>query len=233
MRQRGFTLVELVVVIGVILLLAGLTLSVGVVVVEQSERRQTEAVVHLLGAAVSEWERLADRKVTWGNGAAYEVHPEPETEFVFTISEILGVISRPPEVQKILAQIDPDFLYRYETTPPPWIDTPDEQAQLSRFFGSLTVLDAWGTPIYATHPGSPAPPGTEYVDSDGTIRTLNEYYYGIAPNRQIVFISAGPDGLFGLPEEFGTLGEGAAEAQAKARLDNTYSAPVTFVTYDY
>ncbi len=232
MRQRGFTLVELVVVIGVILLLAGLTLSVGVVVVEQSERRQTETVVQLLGAAVAEWERLADRKLMWGSGTAFEVHPE--TALVFTITEVLDVISRPPEVQKILAQIDPDFLYRYELTPPRWIDAPDEQSDYNGFVGSLTVLDAWGTPIYATHPGRPFDLAyDEGPDPDGTNTTYNESQYGVAPNRQIVFVSAGPDRLFGIAGEFDTLGEGEAAARAEARRDNTYSAPVTFVTYDY
>ena len=62
----GFTLVEMVIVIGVIILLAALTLSVSVAVVEGSEVRQTENTIRLLTAALQEWEAQADRKVSYG-----------------------------------------------------------------------------------------------------------------------------------------------------------------------
>ena len=38
------------------------------------------------------------------------------------------------------------------------------------FVGAVTVLDAWGTPIYATHPGRPYRPGVDdmiHQDDDG------------------------------------------------------------------
>ncbi|MHC5015700.1 MAG: type II secretion system protein [Planctomycetota bacterium] len=59
---KGFTLVEMVIVIGVIILLAALTLSVSVAVVEGSEVRQTENTIRLLTAAIQEWEAQADRQ---------------------------------------------------------------------------------------------------------------------------------------------------------------------------
>ncbi len=96
----------------------------------------------------------------------------------------------------------------------------------------MTVLDAWGTPIYATHPGSlwtttPLVPFYQKErDPDGTIRTYNEEQYGIAPHRSIVFVSAGPDQRFGLTDEFPPQ---ETEAILEARIDNIYSVPVSFV----
>ena len=62
----AFTLVEMVIVIGVIILLAALTLAVSVAVVEGSEVRQTESTMQLLDTALREWEALSDRKITYG-----------------------------------------------------------------------------------------------------------------------------------------------------------------------
>ena len=96
--------------------------------------------------------------------------------------------------------------------------------QLPEFDGGITILDAWGTPIYSTHPGAPAAPGVQPVDADGTERTLNESYYGIARNRRVCFVSAGPDRLFGLYWEFtGLTGPELEEAIAEAMKDNIYS----------
>ena len=54
-RSPGFTLIELVVVISIILLLVGLTMSVGLAVRSKSETRQTENVLILLDQAVKQW----------------------------------------------------------------------------------------------------------------------------------------------------------------------------------
>lgn len=244
---RAFTLVELMVVMGIIVLLAGLTLSVGSAIVEQSERRQTAALLKLLDTATQEWELASDRKLTWWDPihdeqdtrSRAEVHGD--TSDVLIITEILDVIGRTGSAQSILARIDPAFVYTYDASAwPDWIDSPQARAQVeNRFAGSVTILDAWGKPIYATHPGRPVLPAdyehaNEYgyslhPDDDGTIRTYNEVNYGIAPNRRVVYVSAGPDGLFGLEAEFLELnGQEQKRAQSKARQDNVYSAPVTF-----
>ncbi len=234
--RGGFTLVEVVVVIGIILFLVGLTLSVSVAVIEKSEIQQTETVLQILDTAVKEWELTADRKLSWGTdgnplGSVYDVHPIPTTLEVFVISEILNTVIRPASVKQAIAQIDPDFVHTYEPGPPypPWIDEPLEEQQHARFVGSLTILDAWGTPIYATHPGSVdaiSPP----ANPDGTIQTYNEFTYGVAQNRQSVFVSAGPDQLFGLPNEFAP-GIDLEEAVREARADNIFSTSVVFVLF--
>ena len=225
---RGFSLVELTVVIGIVVLLAGLTISAGTAVVRNAEHRATETALVQLDAAVREWELLADRKLTWAEpGEQAEVHAV--TPEVLIITEILDVVTRNAASRDLIAHIDPDLVYRYEDDTAPWLSSPMEMSEVNdRFIGSLTVLDAWGTPVYATHPGRAwVPDDGPDRDDDGTIRTRNEKDYGISPNRRIVFVSAGPDQRFGLPAEFYPLD---MQAMREARLDNIYSIPVTFHT---
>ena len=234
---RGFSLVELTVVIGIVVLPAGLTLSATTAVVRNAEQRTTETVLRQLDTAIGEWELQADRKLSWWQAyydrpdsyAGSDVHST--TREVLIVTEILGAISHTEAVQQILSQIDPPLVYQYRDDTAPWLDGPEKYQVNNRFIGGLTVLDAWGTPIYATHPGSlwtttPLVPFYQTErDPDGTIRTYNEEQYGIAPNRRIVFVSAGPDQRFGLPSEFSPLD---MQARHDARLDNIYSIPVTF-----
>ncbi|MCH8166144.1 MAG: prepilin-type N-terminal cleavage/methylation domain-containing protein [Planctomycetes bacterium] len=240
--RGGFTLVEVVVVIGIILFLVGLTLSVSVSVIERSEIQQTETVLQILDTAVQEWELLAERKLSWwewgdspsGGDQWSQADIHADTEEVFIITEVLETIARSSQVKQIIAQVGPELFYTYQLSIyPEWIDAPqEEQQQDALFVGGQTILDAWGTPIYATHPGRLFNSGTDPgdPDPDGTIQTYNEYSYGAAPNRQLVFVSAGPDQLFGLPAEFG-LGSDLEAAIRQARADNIFSTSVKFVLY--
>ena len=229
--RAGFTLIELVVVIGIMLLLLGLTLSVGVAVRTQSEIRETENILRLLDTAMQEWERQADRQLTWWQYPPadlairdrFDIHSNTAEELI--ISEMLDVIGRPSQIKQIIAQIAPDFLYTYqEGVVPPWIEDQDVP-QLQNFLGSITVLDAWGWPIYATHPGrlwkdsDDVPPYVFPQNDDGTIQTYNEGTYGVSPNRQVIFVSAGPDGQFGDMRDVDS-------PAFKLTKDNVYSHPV-------
>ena len=110
----------MVIVIGVIILLAALTLSVSVAVVEGSEVRQTENTIRLLTAAIQEWEAQADRRVTYGIEMT-----SPTTEMCMRSSSqtrpipircsrmhasppgsCFQIIGRPASVKQILAQVD-------------------------------------------------------------------------------------------------------------------------------
>ena len=65
-RSRpAFTLVEMTIVIGIVVLLAGLTLAVSVSVVQGSEMRQTKLTIQLLDTAIQDWELQADRRVSY------------------------------------------------------------------------------------------------------------------------------------------------------------------------
>ncbi|MCZ6734837.1 MAG: hypothetical protein O7C65_03495 [Planctomycetota bacterium] len=220
-------------VIGIIILMVALTISVGVVVVEGSEVRQTETVLRQLDTALQEWQTHADRRVTWGEndtppGAVYDM--QWDTTHVFRITELLNTIARSSNIQNIVAGIDPDFVHTYRVENyPEWIESADESEMDSMWavdIGAdslgLAILDAWGQPFRIVHPGCVNGSAgcvtitTGAVDADGTVRTGIEIEYGIAKNRQILFVSAGPDG------EFGDLDATDADLLAQTK-DNIYS----------
>jgi type II secretory pathway pseudopilin PulG len=221
----GFTLVELVIVIGIIIILLALTIGVARIVQAQSEVRDTRNTLTLLESALDEWAAVSDRALTWGTdnlpiGAIYDVRPE--TTEVFTISELLDTLRKPASVQAILARIEPDFVRTYQGGMLfDWLTTA-ERSEMNNRWGvnhspsptvaasssslppSLAILDAWERPIRAVHPGrvfnSAAAiglPDSGVADEDGTIRTARENAYGIARGRKVYFVSSGPDGVFG------------------------------------
>ncbi len=61
--RRAFTLLELVIVLGIILLLMGLVLGVGSIVLRQSEDRQIRATMAIVDAALVEFEQQAGREM--------------------------------------------------------------------------------------------------------------------------------------------------------------------------
>ena len=207
-RSPAFTLIELVVVISIILLLVGLTMSVGLAVRSQSETRQTENVLILLDQAVKQWQIAADRQLSWGtNGmpvnAVYDVEGDIQgsSSAEEQLVQLLSRIRTNSAAREVLAQIDDDFLLQEK-------DDNDELV--------MRLVDAWGKRICLLHPGRlPDPdnyPGETVGDIDGTIRTNHENTFGVALNRILLFVSAGPDG------EFGNL-----ESNPDPAADNVYS----------
>lgn len=226
-RPAAFTLVEMIITIGVIVILTALTVSATVALSRRSEATQTEQMLRLLDMAVQEWETKADRKITWGQdsqpyaGATYDM--KHNTPHVFTATEVLRRIRTSDVVRSFLAQIQGEFLYTYDSggVTPPWLpttpdpDDPDPNKAAARasylatnWDGDLAVLDPWGMPIRAVHPGRVASYSAfgddpTAADPDGTIYLNNpaaygvELFYGRAKNRRIRFVSAGPDGKFG------------------------------------
>lgn len=199
--RRAFTLVEMTIVIGIIILLAGLTLAVSVSVVQGSEIRQTKLTLQLLDSAVREWQTQADRSVTYGKpdepfgGEEYEIlqpdAPVDESAAILVTKKLLAIIMRPESIRQILAQIDPEFTEHNEFDHDDDTSTDDVE--------TMIVSDAWGHPYIAVLPGRVWVVGVDtYVrDDDGSIQTEIEKICGVAVNRQICFVSAGPDGKLG------------------------------------
>ncbi len=220
MCRGAFTLIEMVIVIGIIVVLAGLTLAVSVAVTQGAEIRQTEATIELLNAALREWESQSDRQVTFGvpnqpfTNARYDI-VEPSgigpDEMNQMTGELMTILGRNASAREIVARITPDFVDRY-------VDSNGVEHMLIR--------DAWGEPIVAVFPGrewvfNPDSGDGVIRDADGTIRTVFEEGCGVAVNRQICFLSAGPDGLIG---DLGAAPDTPKFAEAQ---DNLYSyAPI-------
>ena len=66
MTRRAFTLMELVIVVGIILLLAALALSVSTALLARTERQKMADTLSILDAAVREWEASNGRQLTIG-----------------------------------------------------------------------------------------------------------------------------------------------------------------------
>ncbi|MDY7107734.1 MAG: type II secretion system protein [Planctomycetota bacterium] len=241
-RRAAFTLVEMIITIGVIVILTALTVSATVALSRRSEVNQTEQMLRLLDLAVQEWESETDRKVSWGDGARYDM--QINTPHVFTLTEVLQRIRSTETVRSFLAQIRPEFLYEYNSEDeviPPWLpvnpdpDDPDPNKANARtsflqgdWNGGLAVLDPWNMPIRAVHPGRLHEPGDPYeLDNDGTIYLSEaegtygvESIYGRCENRRIRLVSAGPDG------KFGNLSANHQTEEHEQAHDNVHSYPV-------
>lgn len=230
-RRRGFTLVELLVVISVIVVLLGLTVAVASMTVQRSETRETEMILTTLDMMVQEYEAEADRRLSWGksgwtaNGirnprVRYDLNDG--TPDFFVLSEVLETVLTAPTARAMLERIPAERLYQYEANEvPQWMVNRPEAEHIPDFAGTYAVLDAWGMPVYSTHPGRAwhSSDAAALRDEDGTIRTGYEQRYGVTRNRRICFVSAGPD------RDFGWMGGGdyVTEAMREATRDNIAS----------
>jgi type II secretory pathway pseudopilin PulG len=240
-RRVAFTLVEMIITIGVIVILTALTVSATVALSRRSEVNQTEQMLRLLDLAVQEWKSEADREISWGDGPRYDM--QIDTPHVFTTTEVLRRIRTSETVRSFLAQIQPEFLYSYDSTDeviPPWLPStpdpadPDPNAGQARpsflqgdWDGELAVLDPWDSPIRAVHPGrlyesgdpgQPDPDGTVHLEVPSFYGV--EGFYGTCENRRLRFVSAGPDG------KFGNLSANHQTDEHEQAHDNVYSYPV-------
>lgn len=239
-RRRAFTLLEVIVVIGIIVLLTALTVTVAVGVNRRSEVRETENTLKLLDLALSEWTQEADRIISWGfnepGAPTFDIYNDTPQEYdgsggFSMLNIVLNRLNQNPASQSVLRQIAPKFFERIEDEDDPSIVR-------------LEVRDAWEKLIYVIHPGRVADTRTynvdiRFTDEDGTIRVSHsginnakshpavqnfgqswEGRLGVCKNRRICFVSAGPDG------QFGDLSADVNSDDYKAAEDNIYSYPV-------
>jgi type II secretory pathway pseudopilin PulG len=239
--RRGFSLVELTIVIGVIIILVALVLAVTTAVLAKNEERTTRATLAILDAAIKEWERQVDRRVTVpfslaeGNTGNWDVPwdpnlqsiqpapalPEGQLPAIYRITSgaepnflefqrtiwLLELIAQQPTVRDVITKIPEDSFRRIRVP----------QGSNFIYFTLKEVVDGWGTPILAVFPGrdwTSADP-VALRDTDGTIRTALEQSLGVScRNRQVMFVSAGPDQRFNDVPATGDVDE---------RADNIYS----------
>lgn len=227
--RSGFSLIELMVVVGIIVLLAGLTVGVSSALNRNSETSQMEQTLQLLDSALTEWDVVAERSMTWGPNTS----PGNTPGIVYDIDSNLGGgaqmenvlknIMKVEECKVILSRINPRFFI---------------EEVLTNGTKQYGVIDPWDRRMVIVHPGRvpnasvfPAD-ATTPVDPDGTIRTdsshsadVNENRLGICQNRRLAFICRGPDGELGrqyLDQAYSALST-AELAQLELSKDNIYS----------
>lgn len=208
---RGFTLIELVVVIAIILLLLSLVLAVGLSARSQAESREMQNILLLVDTAIKEWELISERKLSWGRdddptGSTYDIQGyDSQGDEILPAKQLdqaLARIQKVDSVKQILASIDSNFLKQIEM----------DNDQIAPH-----LIDPWGKEVCLIHPGSISYVNPPQPDVDGTIRTENENFYGVAVNRTLLLVSAGPDGLLG------NLDPESQDYDPKAASDNIYS----------
>lgn len=224
----GFSLLELTIVIGIILLLAALVVAVSSAVIASNEKRNTQNTLAVLDAAMKEWERQVDRPVSFQNVAgetgswdivldptlaalgipaavtAYNGTGDLQKHRRRTVA-LLELVARQPDVETVLARLPEDSLRRVRTA-----SSPVQYANVKE------AIDAWGNQIIAIFPGRAFRTGDAGTpDADGSIRSVSEAASPrICRNRQVLLVSAGPDGI---------LTDNASTGGVDEAADNLYS----------
>lgn len=218
--RRAFSLVEMVIVIGIIVLLVGLTVAVLTSLTRGSETRRTQDMLTLVDTAYQEWKNVSERDISYGIadqpqvGMTYEIDqdttvgiPPGTGDDHEATDELLSDLLANAQSKTILANIDSELLRT------PTAAHPDEPR----------LEDAWETEVITVFPGrvwvsSFDPAGNK--DVDGTIRTQFEVAFGVCQNRRIRFVSAGPDG------QFGDVSAAPSALMYSWTKDNVYSYPL-------
>ena len=244
----GFTLVELLVVIGIIAILASLVLAVSGGILATSERKQVEDTFTLLDKAIRELELSRGQELVFSRKknssdpselAFYDILevPPTTTTTAYIMPKLLKILRNNDRSREFISKINPDFLKKINNPTTPL--TPDE---------NLDLVDTWGKRISVVPCGRPAteremrsayrtvnsvkgnpltadPMGFGIDRDDRTVRTHDEQEIGVCSGRRWTFISSGPDQNLGTPPW--TIQSDANKDGVNDWNDNIFSQPLT------
>jgi len=269
-RARAFTLLEIMIVIGVILTLMTLVLGVGSALLRNAEKSQVESAMAIMESALNEYEAQMGRQMTfngaWNAGGTQQLFPigvnaatgdtlfdvrdpgVPPAPANGTNAPIMwaarargagifaaNLLRQVDSIRPILAGVSPGLLRPEPNTP----DYPArnvggtgatlyvpsaKQGAGPRDSTRSEFVDPWGGRIAFVFPGRAYRFGSDagLPDPDGTVRTPYENVFGVCTNRRICLVSAGADGLFGVPGEITPAAQDTVTARAISAADNIF-----------
>ncbi|MEI6273623.1 MAG: type II secretion system protein [Phycisphaerae bacterium] len=214
----GFTLVELLVVIGIIAILASMVLAVSSGILATSERKQVEDTFTLLDKAIHELELTRGQELVFSRKLSasaptelkfFDVEEDPAATTAYIMPKLLALLMNNDRSREFISKINPDFLKRIAKPLPPL--NPNENLDLVDPWGKRIAVVPCGRPATeremrdAYRAGSTKTPVTADplkigIDRDDrTVRTNDEQAIGVCSGRRWTFISCGPDQNLGMP----------------------------------
>jgi prepilin-type N-terminal cleavage/methylation domain-containing protein len=241
-NRNGFTLIEMMIVIGIIALLAALTLGISNIVLRNSEISRTRDVLTLFDMALQEWELEIGRSITY-KGAGIPIGTIYDMDADFPPDPPLSAYTELPDpdfnsvntgdipFETMNNRIEHLFLVLMQSEAAAEILSKILPGNFDEENNNL-VVDSWGNAIGIVFPGRPLS-GSGLFDmfakdesGDLTIREIAEDGLGSCINLRPYFVSAGPDGTWGYRYQ-AVMFNGAPDPPDldnwESSLDNVYS----------